>query len=89
MVGVQRINGGLVAQSHGKLLHTVPFPLAARAVLVLCHARPRLFAALCGDADAAYLQGVFTVWQGVALFCQFVLRAGGEQGYRHKAYCRK
>lgn len=63
--------------------------IIAAAVLVLRHARPRLFARLCGDDYAAYLQGVFAIWQGVALFRQFVLRACGEQGGRHEAYCRK
>ena len=63
--------------------------IIAAAVLVLANARPRLLARLCGDADAAYLQGVFAVGQGVALLGQFVLRAGGEQDCRHEAYCCK
>ena len=55
-------------------------PVAAHAVrFVFCHARPWFFATFCGDADTTYLQRIFAVWQGVALFCQFVLRAGGEQ----------
>ena len=63
--------------------------IIAAAVLVLANARPRLLARLRGDAYAAYLQGVFAVGQSRTLFRQFILRAGGEQGGRHEAYCRK
>ena len=78
----------IVANAHAYLV-TVR-PVAAHAVrFVFCHACPRLFARLGGDADAAYLQGVFAVGQSRALLRQFVLRAGGEQDCRHEAYCRK
>ena len=70
--------------------HAYPFTAleyAAAAIGLLGHARPRLLARLRGDADTTYLQRIFAIGQGVALLGQFVLRAGGEQGCRHEAYC--
>ena len=62
------------------------FELAAHPIcLVFADPRPRLFAHLCREADAAYLQWIFAFGQRRAVLCQFVLRTGGEQQCRHEA----
>ena len=71
---------------HVELIAYLPHTTHAVGI-ILRDPCPRLFARLGSDAYAANLQGVFAFGQSRALLAQFVLRAGGKQQHRHKAYC--
>ena len=71
------ISGCFTIETNGNGI--IRLPHTAATVCAFANARPRLFTALCGDADAAYPQGVFAIGQSVALLGQFVLRAGSKQ----------